>query len=103
MASNPNTSKGNGASKRMSNERRKARMKECFRRSQERKEAHRKAQDAREKANLKVDLTPWQQAKATRKATRLAKRELGAEVVAVLDADTPAKDTVKTQADYVLA
>jgi hypothetical protein len=64
-------SKGNGASHRMSNPRRKARFAECYLRGQKRAAARNAVQQAAHKANLaNGGMTPWQLAKAARKADR---------------------------------
>ncbi len=49
---NNQNSKGNGAAKRMSNPRLKARRAECWARGEARKKARREAQDAAHKANV---------------------------------------------------
>jgi len=73
-----NTSKGNGASKRMSNPRRKARMAECFARSLKNAAARNAKQVAAHAYNVAhsdtlgpdFQPTPWQKAKAARRARR---------------------------------
>lgn len=71
MASS-NSAKGNPASTRMSNSRRKARRAECWARSEKRKKALRETQEAAHKRNLATiaagGKTPWQLAKARRRA-----------------------------------
>lgn len=73
-AGQQNNSKGNGASKRMSNPRRKARREACWSRGQKRKEARRiAAEDAalrNSNARANGELTPWEKAKAARAARR---------------------------------
>lgn len=78
---NQNSSKGNPASHRMSNPRRKARRAECWLRSQKRKERNRDANEERAAANRYArmigDPTPHEAKKAKRRAKRDEMREKG--------------------------
>jgi hypothetical protein len=77
--SNQNSSKGNPAHKRMSNPAKKAVRQNSWNRCQKRKAARREAQAQREAANRRLRAeglpTPWEAARAARKARRAAERE----------------------------
>lgn len=79
MADN-SSSKGNGASKRMSNPNYKARRKQCYLNGEARKAARVTAQHARETANRQAladdptYLKPWERVKLARKIRRQAER-----------------------------
>lgn len=77
--SNQNSAKGNPASKRMSNVQRKAKRANSWNRCQKRKAAKREAVAEREAQNrvrrAEGTPTPWEAAKAARKARRAAERE----------------------------
>lgn len=68
--SNQNSSKGNPASKRMSNAKLKVRRAFSWARGEARKAARRKVQDEAHRRNLTTGTSPWKQAKAERYARR---------------------------------
>lgn len=73
------SAKGNPATHRMGNPRRKARRAECWARGQKRKLARKKEADEAQKFNAGVvaggGMTPWQRAKALRAERREQKRQ----------------------------
>jgi len=71
--SNQSSAKGNPASHRMSNPRRKARREACWARGQKRKQARKQAADAAQKRNVEIV-----DAKAYRAERRAAKRQAAA-------------------------
>lgn len=72
MSANSNHTKGNPASKRMSNTNLKSRRARSWAKGEQRKAERRAAQERAHKRNIAADLTPWQLAKAD----RIEKREL---------------------------
>lgn len=75
-----NSAKGNPATHRMSNPKRKARREACWARGQKRKQERQKATEAAAKRNAELHytetLTPWELAKLKRYAKRDAKRQV---------------------------
>lgn len=74
MATGQNNSKGNGASKRMANPKRKASRERCWARGQKRKEQRIAAAAERAQLNAELraagDLTPWELARLKRTEKR---------------------------------
>lgn len=72
-------SKGNPASKRMTNEKRKARRHACWLRGQDRKRKRREANEDAHKRNqhrrASGELTPWERAKTARAERRAEVRQ----------------------------
>lgn len=71
MASGGSSNKGNPASHRMGNAKRKERRARCWERGQKRKKARREAEEQAHLRNVKLQkegrLTPWEYSKSTKK------------------------------------